>query len=84
MMHRVGGAGKLQVFVWSEMLALFADARYNRDFSDLAAHLTNTCRQSSADGSASEAFRERNAVKLLSELPKVLALVNLPDPVCLA
>lgn len=75
------GAGKLQVFVWSDMLALFAEAHYSRDFSDLRAHLTNTCRQSPADDSASEAFREHDAVKLLSELPEVLGLVDLPGPI---
>ena len=53
------------------MLALFADAHYNRDFTDLRAHLTNTCRHSSADSSAST-VRERDSVKLLSEIPKVL------------
>lgn len=44
-------AGKLKVYVYSEMLALFAGAPYASslsDLSNLAAHLTNTCRQTDA------------------------------------
>jgi Tubulin-tyrosine ligase family len=39
------------VYVYSEMLALFASDRYDAslsDLSNLAAHLTNTCRQTDA------------------------------------
>jgi len=45
-------AGKLKVYVYSEMLALFAGAQYDSslsDLSNLASHLTNTCRQTDAD-----------------------------------
>ena len=41
-------AGKLRAYVYSEMLALFARDRYDTslsDLSNLASHLTNTCRQ---------------------------------------
>lgn len=66
-------AGKLQVYVWSEMLALFAGAPYGQDLTDLRAHLTNTCRQSSAAvGSGDAGYQEADAVKLLSELPEVM------------
>jgi Tubulin-tyrosine ligase family len=44
-------AGKLRVYVYSEMLALFARDRYDTslsDLSNLASHLTNTCRQPDA------------------------------------
>lgn len=44
-------AGKLRVYVFSEMLALFARERYDTslsDLSNLASHLTNTCRQPDA------------------------------------
>mmetsp|Transcript_2633 Transcript_2633/g.7837 ORF Transcript_2633/g.7837 Transcript_2633/m.7837 type:complete len:443 (-) Transcript_2633:1024-2352(-) len=65
--------GKLQVYVWSEMLALFAGAPYGQDLTDLRAHLTNTCRQSSAAvGSGDAGYQEADAVKLLSELPEAL------------
>jgi len=62
------------VYVWSEMLALFAGAPYGDDLSDLSAHLTNTCRQSGAvanGGGGGVGYAEAEAVKLLSELPEV-------------
>ncbi len=61
------GAGKLRVHVYSEMLALFASDPYDAslsDLSNLAAHLTNTCRQTDAaegDGSAAEGGRAGSA-----------------------
>lgn len=37
--------GDLKVWVWREILALFAGAKYSEDLSNLSGHLTNTCYQ---------------------------------------
>ena len=37
--------GAIKVWVWSEMLALFAGQMYDPSTSDMGAHLTNTCLQ---------------------------------------
>jgi hypothetical protein len=59
-------AGSLQVYVYSEMLALFAAQPYGTaGLTDLEAHLTNTCCQSDSG------LREEDLVRLLSELPEV-------------
>lgn len=107
--------GKLRVYVYSEMLALFAGKPYDTslsDLSNLASHLTNTCLQTSgtagsraanglpggdqpAQGSADQhaansrsaaaaaaggrqSFDESDVVRLLSELPEVLAAEGIP------
>jgi hypothetical protein len=63
----------MKVYVWSEMLALFAGKPYSHDLSDLRAHLTNTCQQH-IEGTADDlptSAEEGSIVKLLSELPEV-------------
>lgn len=50
-------AGVLKVWVWREILALFAGVPYSNDSSSLEGHLTNTCFQG-----------ERATVKLLAQL----------------
>lgn len=66
--------GRMKVYVWSEMLALFAGKPYSHDLSDLRAHLTNTCQQH-IEGTANDlptSAEEGSIVKLLSELPEAL------------
>ena len=63
-------AGSLRVYMYSEMLALFASTPYDCELThltDLSSHLTNTCCQAGS-GVAGE-----DLVKLLSELPEVRA-----------
>jgi len=62
-------AGSLQVYVYSDMLALFAGRAYDTaGLGDLDAHLTNTCCQSEGG------LQEEDLVRLLSELPQVWLL----------
>ena len=59
-------AGSLQVYVYSDMLALLAGRVYDTaGLGDLDAHLTNTCCQSEGG------LQEEDLVRLLSELPQV-------------
>jgi hypothetical protein len=45
----VVAAGAIKVWVWSEMLALFAPKMYAPESKDMAGHLTNTCLQENAE-----------------------------------
>ena len=59
-------AGSLQVYIYSDMLALFAGRAYDMaGLGDLDAHLTNTCCQ------LEHGLQEGDLVRLLSELPQV-------------
>lgn len=60
--------GALKVYVFRDVLTLFSLQKYSDDPAQLAAHLTNTCRQAPAD-----AHQEAACVGLLSTLPERLA-----------
>ncbi|KAK9826378.1 hypothetical protein WJX81_005431 [Elliptochloris bilobata] len=77
--------GSLAVYVYSDALALFAAKPYaGAPLTDLAAHLTNTCRarrgasppdsdaEEATGGGGSRGWREEDAVRLVSELPQLL------------
>jgi len=54
--------GSLRVYLWSDMLALVAVERYDRDSDSRNAHITNTCANA-----AHKDFVEEENVRLLSE-----------------
>lgn len=61
--------GSLKAYVYDQVLALFAGQLYDSELGDLGnldAHLTNTCRLEGG-------VEEEQAVRLLSELPQLLA-----------
>ncbi|DBA82238.1 hypothetical protein WJX79_003267 [Trebouxia sp. C0005] len=61
--------GSLKAYVYDQVLALFAGQPYDSELGDLGnldAHLTNTCRLEGG-------VEEGQAVRLLSELPQLLA-----------
>ncbi|DBB15952.1 hypothetical protein WJX82_005797 [Trebouxia sp. C0006] len=61
--------GSLKAYVFDQVLALFAGQPYDSELGDLGnldAHLTNTCRLEGG-------VEEEEAVRLLSELPQLLA-----------
>ena len=60
--------GALRVYVFRDVLTLFSLAEYSDDPSDVAAHLTNTCRQAPANEE-----QEAACVGLLTTLPDRLA-----------
>lgn len=65
--------GALRVFVFNNILMLFAAHPYTSDMSNMYAHLTNT-----AKAAENVDFEEKKFVKVLDDLPEIL-LNHLPE-----
>ena len=68
--------GNLTVYVHQEMLCLFATHKYNTDYTDVSAHITNTCVNESVDG-----FNETEQIQLLTEVMNDSDCVNITSQI---